>query len=72
MHLTYTLNELVQGGLKEGVRAYAFFFYVQKTYDVVQWLVAEVVVAGSERKNIDRKGCTKVSGGGRDWWTSIS
>ena len=33
--LTYTLNELVQGRLKEGKETYAFFLDVQKAYDSV-------------------------------------
>ena len=31
----YTLNELVQGTLKEGKETYAFFLDVQKAYDSV-------------------------------------
>ena len=31
----YTLNELVQGRLKEGKRTYAFFLDIQKAYDTV-------------------------------------
>ena len=31
----YTLNELVQGRLREGKTTYAFFLEVQKAYDTV-------------------------------------
>ena len=31
----YTLNGLVQGGLREGKRTYAFFLDVKKEYDTV-------------------------------------
>ena len=33
----YTLNELVQGRMKEGKRTFAFFVDVQKAYDTVLW-----------------------------------
>ena len=33
--IIYTLNELVQGRLKEGKETYAFFLDVQKAYDSV-------------------------------------
>ena len=31
----YTLNEIVQGRLREGKKTYAFFLDVQKAYDTV-------------------------------------
>ena len=31
----YTLNELVQGRMKEGKRTFAFFLDIQKAYDTV-------------------------------------
>ena len=31
----YSLNEIVQGRLREGKHTYAFFLYVRKAYDTV-------------------------------------
>ena len=37
----FTLNELIQGRLKEGEKTFAFFLDIQKAYDLVwRWLVA--------------------------------
>ena len=38
----YTLNELVQGRMKEGKRTFASFLDVQKGYDTVWWNVSMV------------------------------
>ena len=49
----YTLNEIVQGRLREGKKTYAFFLDVQKAYDTV-WRNGDLGVRGRMWRVIKR------------------
>ena len=53
MDNVYTLNEIVQGRLKEDKETYAFFLDVQKAYDTVAgWFVVKIVGHGCEGEDV--------------------
>ena len=61
-----TLNEIVQGRLREGKKTYAFFLDVQKAYDTVWrnglWVkLWDLGVRGSRCSEL-LKGCTRLQG----------